>query len=59
MSIEERTVTNALKLRQAFVEHCAGNPFADKTPLENLVSCRLVPENAKGDILHFAEKGQK
>ena len=40
-------------------KHCAGNPFTMKSPLKNLASSALVPEKAKGDILHFAQKGQK
>ena len=30
-----------------------------KTPLKNIVSSALVQSDAKDDILHFKEKGQK
>ena len=35
------------------------NPFSLSSPLKSLVSSALVPNNAKDDILHFAENGQK
>lgn len=54
-----RIVKNALKLRHSIEKHCASNPFADKTPLKNLGSSALVQEKAKGDILYYAEIGEK
>ena len=38
---------------------CKGNLFSLPSPLKSLVSSALVPNNAKDDIFHFAEKGQK
>ena len=58
-SVAARTKANALRLREVIQLHCAGNPFATKMPLKNLASSALVPEQAKHDILHYAEKGQK
>jgi hypothetical protein len=54
-----RSRENALKLRHSIELHCAGNPFKERSPLKSLVSSVLVPEDAKDDILHFGEKGQK
>ena len=54
-----RTKTNALKIQYSIEKHCAGNPFIEKTPLKNLASSALVPENAKTDILQLADKGLK
>ena len=54
-----RTRENALKLKDSIEEHCEGNPFENKTPLKNITSSALLPENAKSDILHYGEKGQK
>lgn len=50
---------NAINIRHSIELHCEGNPFKVKTPLKSLVSSALVPEEAKHDILHYAEKGQK
>ena len=50
---------NAIKLHQSIDTHCKGNPFSLPSPLKSLVSSAIVPNNAKDDILHFAEKGQK
>ena len=54
-----RSRENALKLRHSIELHCGGNPFTEKSPLKSLVSSALVPDVAKYDMLHFAEKGQK
>ena len=54
-----RTRENAFKLRHCVQLHCEGNPFIVKTPLKNLVSSAVVTDNAKKDILHFPEKGQR
>ena len=54
-----RSRQNALKLRHSIELHCTGNPFTVKSPLKSLVSSAIVPEDAKDDLLHFAEKGQK
>ena len=48
-----------MKLRQSIELHCEGNPFTVESPLKSVVSSALVPENAKDDILCYAEKGQK
>ena len=53
------TRANALKLRHSIELHSEGNPFTVKSPLKNLVSSALIPENAKDDLLYFSEKGQK
>ena len=58
-SVSIRSRENALKLRHSIELHCAGNPFKERSPLKSLVSSVLVPEDAKDDILHFGEKGQK
>ena len=39
--------------------HCAGSPFILQSPLKSLVSSAIIPDDAKDDILHFAEKIQK
>lgn len=57
--ISVRTRENAIKLRHSIEMHCKGSPFALPSPLKSLVSSALVPHDAKDDILHFAEKGQK
>ena len=57
--ISVRTRENATKLRNSIETHCKGNPFALQSPVKSLVSSALVPHNAKDDILHFADKGQK
>ena len=57
MAVRSRTST--LKLHHSIELYCAGNPFTEKPPLKSLVSSALVPDIAKKDILHFAEKGQK
>ena len=54
-----RSRANAVKLRESIELHCEGNPFMKKTPLKNIVSSALVQSDAKNDILHFKEKGQK
>ena len=54
-----RSRANAVKMRNAIELYCTGNPFILQSPLKSLVSSVLVPENAKDDILHFPEKGQK
>jgi len=54
-----RSRANAVKLRESIELHCEGNPFMKKTPLKNIVSSALVQSDAKDDILHFQEKGQK
>lgn len=54
-----RIVTNTLKLLRSIEKHRASNPYADKIPLKNLGSSALVQENAKRDILHYAQKGEK
>ena len=54
-----RSRANAMKIRQSIELHCAENPFRVKTPLKSLVSSALVSEEAKHDILHYAEKGRK
>ena len=54
-----RTRANALKLRRSIELHCTSNPFILQSPLKVLVSSTLIPSNAKDDILHYAEKGQK
>jgi len=57
-----RTVRNALKLRHSVKKHSGGNlltEFTEKTPLKNLASSALVPENAREDILQFKQKGQE
>lgn len=58
-SVAVRSRENAAKLRQCIEHHSEGNPFATETPLKNIVSSALVKDDAKDDILHFAEKGQK
>ena len=58
-NVASRTRSNALKLRDAIELHCAGNPFELKTPLKNLATSVLIPEEAKDDILHCADKGQE
>ena len=58
-NIAVRSRSNAVKLHLSMELHCAGNPFMVKSPLKSLVSSAIVPDNAKDDILHFAEKGQK
>ena len=54
-----RSVTNALQLCQSIEKHCNGNPFKTNSNLKNLASSAIVPEDAKDDILHMAEKGQE
>ena len=54
-----RSRANAMKIRHSIELHCAENPFRVKTPLKSLVSSALVSEEAKHDILHYAEKGRK
>jgi hypothetical protein len=54
-----RSRENTPKLRHSIELHCAGNPFKEISPLKSFVSSVLVPEDAKDDILHFGEKGQK
>lgn len=54
-----RTVTHALKPRHSMEKHCAGNPITENMPVKHLTSSALVPESAKDDMLHFAQKGQK
>ena len=54
-----RSVTNALKLRHSIPKHCGGNSFIEETPLKNMASSALVPENAREDILQFKQKGQE
>jgi hypothetical protein len=54
-----RTVTNALKLRHSLQKHCGENPFTESSPLKNLASSALVPENAQEDMVQTAVKGQK
>ena len=48
-----------MKPRDAIELHCTGNPFLLKTPLKILSSSALIPEEAKSNFLHFAEKRQK
>ena len=57
--ISVRSRENVLKLSQSIQVHCEGNPFIVNSPLKSLVSSALVPKEAKDDILHFPEKGQK
>ena len=57
--VSVRTRENAIKLHHSIEVHCKGNPFALPSPLKSLVSSVLVPHDAKDDILHFAETGQK
>ena len=54
-----RTRENAVKLRQSIERHCEGNPFTNETPLKNVISSALVPDEAKCDILFYHEKGQQ
>jgi len=54
-----RLRANAVMLRQSIELHCEGNPFTKKTPLKNIVSSALVQDDAKNDILHYQEKGEK
>ena len=54
-----RSHANALKLRNSIELHCSGNPYIINSPLKSLDSSALVSDDAKDDILHFAEKGQK
>ena len=49
---------NAAKIKASIIEHCGGNPFAEKTKLMNIVSCMVVPEAAKDDILLRDNKGE-
>ena len=53
------TTENAIKLHQLIETHYKGSHFSFPSPLKSLVSSALVPNNAKDDTLHFAEKGQK
>ena len=57
--IAVRSKKNALKLRHLIELHCGDNPFKEKTQLKSLVSSAIVSNEAKSDILHFAEKGHK
>ena len=56
--ISVRTRENAIKLYQSIETYCKGNTFSLPSGLKSLVSSALVPNNAKDDILHFAEKDQ-
>ena len=48
---------NALKLQKLIKLYCGDNPFKEKAPLKNLISSALLSDEAKSDILQFAEKG--
>ena len=49
---------HALQIRKSIEQHCGGNPFCVNTPLKNLMTSALVAEEAKSDILNYAQKGQ-
>jgi len=59
LAIAVRTRENSSKLRHCIELHCEGHLFTIKTPLKDLVLSVVVTDNAKYDILHFQEKGQK
>ena len=53
-----RSSQNALKIRDCMKLHCQGNPFVTATPLKNIVSSALIPEEVKPDICQYPEKSQ-
>ena len=57
--ISLRIRTNSIKLSESIEKHCGCNPFKVRTPLKNLASSALIPENVKNDILNYASTGQE
>lgn len=55
--IAQRSMRNALKLKESIQRHCEGNPFIVRTPLKSIVSSVLIPDAAKVDILSRDKNG--
>ena len=53
-----RSSENAFKLMHAISLPCEVNPFEVNTPLKNIVSSAMIPENIKPDILNYPSLGQ-
>ena len=53
-----RCAKNSVRLQDCIVTYCQGNRFALDTPLRNITSGAIIPENATHDILNYPELGQ-
>ena len=58
-NMASRLQNNALKLKTSLENHCDGNPYKVETPLKNIASSAVVPDNMHHDVSNYADLGQK